>query len=291
MFPYLRVLIDNNPHIKLLILGSASRDLLNQSSETLAGRIGYISICPFKLQEVGDMEKLWNRGGFPKSYLPKRDKASYVWRKEYITSFLERDIVAMGFNISSKQMRRLLVMLAHYHGNILNYTELGKSMGITDKTVKSHIEILEGVFIVRCLRPWFENIKKRQIKSPKIYIRDSGILHALLDMESIPINLHPKTGASWEGFAMEEVIFSQDIYYDDCYYWRTKTGTELDLLVSKGGKRIGYEFKYSDAPKMTRSMYTAIEDLSLDELNIVVPGQTTYSIGDNIFVKSIDDFK
>jgi predicted AAA+ superfamily ATPase len=291
LFPYLRVLVDRNPHIKLLILGSASRDLIHQSSETLAGRIKYIEIFPFKLEEVNNIDVLWHRGGFPKSYLSHKERESYAWRKEYITTFLERDLSNMGFVASPRQMRKLWTMLAHYHGNIVNYSDLGRSLGITYKTIQAHIDILEGAFMVRCLRPWFENIKKRQVKAPKLYIRDSGILHALLDIQNTSIELHPKVGASWEGFALEEVIFSSDIYYDDCYYWRTQTGVELDLLVFKEGKRIGYEFKYADAPKITRSMRVAMEDLALNELNIVVPsGTEVYSLDENIHVRGLSTF-
>lgn len=291
LFPYLRVLVDRNPDIKLLILGSASRDLIHQSSETLAGRIKYIEIFPFKLKEVNNMNVLWSRGGFPKSYLSHKESESYVWRKEYIATFLERDLSNMGFVASPRQMRRLWSMLAHYHGNIVNYSDLGRSLGVTYKTIQAYINILEGAFMVRCLRPWFENIKKRQVKAPKLYIRDSGILHAFLDVHYPSIELHPKVGASWEGFALEEVVFSSDIYYDDCYYWRTQTGVELDLLVFKDGNRVGYEFKYADAPKVTRSMRVAMEDLALNELNIVVPSDTeTYSLDENIHVRGLGTF-
>jgi uncharacterized protein len=288
LFPYLRVLVDRNPDIKLLILGSASRDLIHQSSETLAGRIKYIEIFPFKLEEVNNIDVLWNRGGFPKSYLSRKENESYAWRKEYITTFLERDLSNMGFMASPRQMRKLWNMLAHYHGNIVNYSDLGRSLGVTYKTIQAYINILEGAFMVRCLRPWFENIKKRQVKAPKLYIRDSGILHAFLDVHRKSIELHPKVGASWEGFALEEVIFSSDIYYDDCYYWRTQTGIELDLLVVKEGNRVGYEFKYADAPKITRSMRVTMDDLALDELNIVVPSSTeVYSLDENIHVRGL----
>ena len=291
LFPYLRVLVDRNPDIKLLILGSASRDLIHQSSETLAGRIKYIEIFPFKLEEVDNVNLLWNRGGLPKSFLATKDSESYAWRKEYITTFLERDLSNMGFRASPRQMRKLWVMLAHYHGNLVNYSDLGRSLGLNYKTIQAHVDILEGAFMVRCLRPWYENIKKRQVKASKLYIRDSGILHALLDLQHTPIEFHPKAGASWEGFALEEVIFSTSIYADDCYYWRTQTGVELDLLVFQGGKRIGYEFKYSEAPKITSSMHIAMKDLALDELNIVIPvGTEVYSLDRNIHVRGLGTF-
>ena len=287
----MRVLVDRNPDIKLLILGSASRDLIHQSSETLAGRIKYIEIFPFKLKEVDNIGLLWDRGGLPKSFLATKDRESYAWRKEYITTFLERDLSNMGFRASPRQMRKLWVMLAHYHGNLVNYSDLGRSLGLNYKTIQAHVDILEGAFMVRCLRPWYENIKKRQVKAPKLYLRDSGILHALLDLQYTSIEFHPKAGASWEGFALEEVIFSTSIYADDCYYWRTQTGVELDLLVFQGGKRIGYEFKYSEAPKITSSMHIAMKDLSLDELNIVIPvGTEVYSLDSNIHVRGLGTF-
>ena len=224
-------------------------------------------------------------------FFGSKNSESYAWRKEYITTFLERDLSNMGFRASPRQMRKLWTMLAHYHGNIINYSDLGRSLGITYKTIQAHIDILEGAFMVRCLRPWYENIKKRQIKAPKLYIRDSGMLHALLDIHHTPIELHPKVGASWEGFALEEVVFASAIYYDDCYYWRTQAGVELDLLVFQEGKRIGYEFKYADAPKVTRSMRIAMQDLSLHELNIVVPvGTEVYSLDTNIHVRGLRTF-
>lgn len=290
LFPYLRVLVDRNADIRLLILGSASRDLIHQSSETLAGRIKYIEISPFKLQEVSDIDLLWNRGGLPKSFLASSESESYSWRKEYLNTFLERDLSNMGFRASPRQMRKLWVMLSHYNGNLINYSDLGRSLGMNYKTIQAYIDILEGAFMVRSLRPWFENIKKRQVKSPKVYIRDSGILHSLLGLQhTTSIELHPKVGASWEGFALEEVISSSSIYADDCYYWRTSTGVELDLLIFKEGKRIGYEFKYSEAPKVTSSMRVAMKDLRLNELNIVTPIEDeVYSLDRDIHVRGLN---
>lgn len=284
LFSYLRVLVDNNPGIRLLILGSASHTLIQQSSETLAGRIKYIELTPFTLYEVPDLSKLWLRGGFPKSYLASVDEDSYEWRRAYIKTFLEKDIPLLGFKISPYKMQQLWIMLAHYHGNILNYSELGRSLGITDKTIKFYIEILESALMVRYLRPWFENIKKRQVKAPKLYIRDSGLLHALLSLQGGNINNHPKLGASWEGFALEEVIFSLGLDTHECYYWRTQTGHELDLLVSQGVKRIGYEFKYTDRPKLTASMQVAISELALSELRVVIPGNPSFLLHEQVKV-------
>ncbi len=291
LFPYLRVLVDQNPDLRLLILGSASRDLIQQSSETLAGRIKYVELTPFKLEETGNLDQLWDRGGFPRSYLAALDEDSYEWRKAYISTFLERDLAALGFNASPQQMRELWMMLAHYHGNILNYTELGRSLAVTDKTIRARIDILEGAFMVRCLKAWYENIKKRQIKAPKVYIRDSGLLHALLGIQGKNVKFHPKVGASWEGFALEEVIFTLGVDQNDCYYWRTQTGAELDLLVFKDGKRIGYEFKYTDAPKLSRSMHIALQDLSLAELNIIIPGKELFSLHEQIKVIGLSSLK
>jgi uncharacterized protein len=291
LFPYLRVLVDKNPNIKLLILGSASQDLIRQSSETLAGRIQYIELTPFNIREVGDIKKLWERGGFPSSYLAPSDVRSHKWRKAYISTFLERDLASMGFRISPQKMRRLWIMLAHYHGNIINYSDLGRSLGLTDKTIRAHIEVLEGTFMVRCLRSWFENIKKRQVKAPKIYIRDSGLLHSLLGIQDASVAFHPKLGASWEGFALEELSSTLEADSDDLYYWRTQNGAELDLLVFQGGKRIGYEFKYTDSPKVTLSMHIALKDLALETLNIVVPGKDSFPIHERINVIGLDSLK
>ena len=278
LFSYLRVLVDNNPDIRLLILGSASHTLIQQSSETLAGRIKYIELTPFTFYEVEDLSRLWLRGGLPKSYLASSDEDSYEWRRAYIKTFLEKDIPLLGFKISPVKMQQLWIMLAHYHGNTLNYSELGRSLGMTDKTIKFYIDLLESSLMVRYLRPWFENIKKRQVKAPKLYIRDSGLLHALLSLKGEEINHHPKLGASWEGFALEEVICSLGLDTNECYYWRTQTGNELDLMVSKGAKRIGYEFKYTDRPKLTTSMQVAIDELSLSELRVVIPGSPSFSL-------------
>jgi|688.fasta_scaffold182939_2 predicted AAA+ superfamily ATPase len=291
LFPYLRVLVDKNSNIKLLILGSASQDLIRQSSETLAGRIQYIELTPFNIREVGDIKKLWERGGFPSSYLASSDDRSHKWRKAYIATFLERDLASMGFRISPQKMRKLWIMLAHYHGNIVNYSDLGRSLGLTDKTIRAHIEVLEGTFMVRCLRSWFENIKKRQVKAPKIYIRDSGLLHSLLGIQDASVAFHPKLGASWEGFALEGLVSTLEADSDDLYYWRTQNGAELDLLVFQGGKRIGYEFKYTDSPKVTLSMHIALKDLALNTLNIVVPGKDSFPIHERINVIGLDSLE
>lgn len=271
LFPILRVLVDEKVR-KFLILGSASRDLLQQPSETLAGRIGYIELPPFSTREVKEGKKLWLRGGFPRSYLASSDEQSYAWKQSYITTFLERDISNLGFNASPVLMRKLWMMLAHYHGQILNASEIGKSLSISHHTVKKYLDILSGTFMVRLLAPWFENISKRQVKSPKIYLRDSGLLHGLFGIkDENQLESYPKLGASWEGFALEEIIKEYNALPEECYFWATQAGAELDLLIIKDGKRIGFEFKYTDSPKITSSMRVALETLNLDHLYVVFP--------------------
>lgn len=287
IFPYLRSFVDKYPDRKLLILGSASRDLIQQSSESLAGRISYVELTPFNYLETRDLDTLWHRGGFPRSFLAPSEKGSFRWRRDFISTFLERDIGALGFNISTYDMRRLWTMLAHYHGNTLNYSELGKSLGVSDNTVRRYIGLLQGTFMVRCLKPWFENIKKRQLKTPKIYLRDSGIFHALLDIKDEDLTMHPKLGASWEGFALEEVIRLYHAEQDDCYFWSTQHQAELDLLILSGGKKHGFEFKFSDSPKITKSMHIALEDLGLEKITIVIPGNENYKLSEEFEVKGL----
>lgn len=288
LFPYLRVLVDKYPDRRILVLGSASKDLINQSSESLAGRINYVELTPFSLNEAVDVRKLWQRGGFPKSFLASKDEISARWRKEFIATFLERDLRSMGIGVSSYDMRKLWTMIAHYHGNSINYSELGRSLSLSDNTIRKYIHLLQGTFMIRLLKPWFANIKKRQIKIPKIYIRDSGILHSLLDIKSETLVMNPKVGASWEGFAMEEVIKKFEADYEDCYYWGLNNQSALDLLIVKYGKKHAFEFKYTDSPKATKSMYTAINDLELEKIIIVVPGNNKFFLEENIIVCGIE---
>jgi predicted AAA+ superfamily ATPase len=306
LFPVLRVLVDatripldeqnlaHNQEIKakqkqFLILGSASRDLINQSSETLAGRIGYIELPPFTLSEVRNSERLWLRGGFPNSYLADTDANSFLWRKSYITTFLERDIPSLGFDIPAPQMRRFWLMLVHYHGQTFNASEISRSLGVSDHTVRKYLDILAGTFMVRSLSPWFESIQKRQVKSPKIYFRDTGILYALTDLATKDqLYINPRLGAFWEGFALEEIIAACGATAPECYFWATQADAELDLLIIKNNKRIGFEFKYADAPKITKSMRIALEDLKLDHLIIVYPGTETFPLTENITVYGLE---
>lgn len=247
LFKILRVIVDNSDK-KFLILGSASLDLIRQSSETLAGRIAYLEMTPFSLPETQEIQKLWMRGGFPRSFLASTESNSYEWRQFYIKTFLERDIANFGFNISPQTMRRFWTMLAHYHGQIFNASEIGNSMQIDSKTVARYLDILVGTFMIRRLAPWFENLSKRQVKSPKIYFRDSGIFHNMLSIKDrSELTFHPKLGFSLEGFALEEIIRHMQVDGEDCYFWATASGAGLDLLILRDGKRIGFEFKYTDS--------------------------------------------
>ncbi len=289
LFPILRVLVDKNKAQKFLLLGSASRDLIRQSSQTLAGRIGYVELPPFSLQEVKEPEKTWVRGGFPRSFLAADDEESYLWRQSYVTTFLERDIPSLGFQIAPQRMRRFWLMLAHYHAQILNTSDFGRSLGISHHTVRSYLDILTGTFMVRSLTPWFENISKRQIKAPKIYFRDAGILGVLLGLKNMEqLLVYPKLGAAWEGYALEEVIRAHHAAPEECYFWATQGGTELDLLVLQDGKRLGFEFKYTENPKITSSMRVALEDLRLDSLSVVVPGDAYFPLSEKITVVGLE---
>jgi predicted AAA+ superfamily ATPase len=292
LFPILRVLVDQHERKqKYLILGSASRDLIRQSSETLAGRISYLELTPFTYQETGQMQPLWIRGGFPPSYLAKNDEISGSWRKEYIKTYLERDIPNLGIEIPPENLRRFWMMLAHYHGGILNASELGRSLGFTGKTIQKYADILTGTFMVRQLQPWFENIGKRQVKSPKIYIRDSGIFHSLIGLRTYSdLLVHPKIGASWEGFALEQVIMSLKVDQEQCFFWSTHQNAELDLLIFKDGKRLGFEFKYTTAPKFTKSMQIAMQDLKLDSLTVIYPGDLNYPLKEGIRASGLKNF-
>ena len=283
LFPILRVLVDRKQPQQFLILGSASRELIRQSSESLAGRIGYMELSPFGLDEVDDQQKLWVRGGFPLSYLADAEDKSVLWRQQYVRTFLEQDIPALGIRVASQDLRRFWMMLAHYHAGIFNASEMGRSLMVDYKTVQRYLDILTGTFMVRRLNPWYENISKRQVKSPKLYFRDSGLLHTLLNVNTHDELLHhPKLGLSWEGFALESLIRVMDVSPEECYFWASQSGAELDLLVFKGGKRLGFEFKFQDAPRTTKSMHVACEDLTLDKLTVIYPGNTRYALNDKI---------
>jgi len=280
LFNVLRVLADRPTQAtRFLILGSAAPELVRTASQTLAGRVEFVEMGGFDLREIGaeHLQELWLRGGFPRSFLAKSQADSLAWREGFIRTFLERDIPQLGITIPSAAMRRFWTMLAHYHGQIWNASELGRSMGLTDKTVRSYLDILTGTFMVRQLQPWYENIGKRQVKTPKIYLRDSGLLHSLLGLGHLDTVLaHPRAGASWEGFALEQVL--QVIQTPQAYFWATHNGTELDLFFTHGAKRFAVEFKFREAPQSTRSMQIGLEDLKLDHLWIVYPGQHIYPV-------------
>ncbi|MDR3623780.1 MAG: ATP-binding protein [Chlamydiales bacterium] len=289
LFPILRVLVDREENNqRYLILGSASRELIRQSSESLAGRIAYIELTPFSFQEVDDIQKLWIRGGFPRSFLAKTEQESVDWREFYIRTFLEQDIPNLGIKIPPDTLRRFWIMLSHYHGNIFNSSELARSFGTSDVTIRRYLDILAGTFMIRKLQPWHENISKRQVKAPKIYFRDSGIFHSLLNISNQDeLQVHPKLGASWEGFALEEVIRHRQAKSQDCYFWSTYGGAEVDLILHQKGTLTGFEFKYSDAPQLTKSMHTALHDLQLDHLYVIYPGDVDYPLSERISVKGL----
>lgn len=289
LFPLLRVLADRKPlPAKFLILGSASPELLRQSSETLAGRIESIELTGFSLAEVGAeaMHKHWLRGGFPLSFLADSEPDSVMWRKKFVQTFIERELPSFGINIPSATMTRFWMMLAHYHGQTWNASEIASAMNLDHKTTRRYLDILTSLFAIRQLQPWFENIGKRQVKSPKIYFRDSGIYHQLLGIRNeSELLVHPRLGASWEGYAIEEAI--RHYQPDSVFFWAVHSGAELDLLMFKDGKRLGVECKRQDAPALTASMKTAMEVLKLDELHVLYPGQKSYSLAENIHVSPL----
>jgi predicted AAA+ superfamily ATPase len=286
LFQLLRVLVDR-PHnrARFLLLGSASPQLVRGVSESLAGRIGFVDLAGFDLTEVDSTQRdrLWLRGGFPRSFLAEDDPASMTWRQGFIRTFLERDIPQLGITIPAETLRRFWTMVAHYHGQVWNAAEFARSLGASEVTARRYLDILAGAYMVRILPPWFENLSKRQVKSPKIYIRDSGILHGLLQLGALSeLQSHPKLGASWEGFAIEQIIHLLDTR--DAYFWSTHSGAELDLLARVRGKSYGFEIKYADAPGTSRSMQVALHDLALEHLWVIYPGQQEYVLGERITV-------
>jgi uncharacterized protein len=291
LFQVLRVLVDRPDNkTKFLVLGSASPDIVKRTSETLAGRIEYVDLAGFDLWETGEgsSDTLWLRGGFPPSFLAESEEDSMAWRENFIKTFLERDIPHLGISIPPTAMRRFWMMLAHYHGQVWNAAEIGRSMGLTDKTVRSYLDILSGTFMVRQLQPWYENTGKRQVKAPKIYFRDSGLLHGLLGLASMHGLLgHPRVGASWEGFALEQVM--QIMGQPEAFFWATHNGAEIDLMFFRQGRKFGIEFKFSEAPKITRSAQTALETLDLEHLWVVYPGEHQYPFSDRISVLPLKD--
>lgn len=284
LFPVLRVLIDrDNRPGQFLLLGSAAPALLRQTGESLLGRIEVIEVSGFNLSEVGigNLNKLWLRGGFPPSFLAKVDTDSMSWCRQAVARFVEVDLPQFGVNVASPTMLRFWMMLAHYHGQVWNAAEPARSLGLSEPTVRRYLDWLTQGFMVRQLQPWHENLGKRQVKSPKLFFRDTGLLHALLGIgDPGALMSHPKSGASWEGFALEQVI--RVTQPDQCYFWATHTGAELDLLMLKHGKRVGVEFKRADAPVLTPSMRIAMNDLRLDALYVIYPGSRRFKLADHI---------
>jgi predicted AAA+ superfamily ATPase len=286
VFKVLRVLTDRESlPCRFLLLGSAAPGLLRQASETLAGRIEVVEVGGFALDETGSDAAgvLWVRGGFPRSFTAASDADSRAWRREFIRTFLERDLPLLGFNTPPAAMRRFWTLLAHYHGQVWNAAEPARALGISEYTVRKLLDWLSGTFMVRVLQPWHANLAKRQVKAPKIYLRDSGLLHELLGIpDAHALSTHPKLGASWEGFALESVLARSEP--DEAYFWATHGGAELDLLLIRDGRRVGIEFKRADAPRLTPSMTISMTDLGLDALHVVYPGARRYPLADRIEV-------
>lgn len=285
----LRVLADRKPlPCRFLVLGSASPDLMRQASDSLAGRIHFVDMSGFTLGEVGpeQRDRLWLRGGFPLSFLADNDEDSRQWRMSLTRTFLERDLPQLGVQIPAEMLRRFWTMVAHYHGQVWNGSEIGASLGVTHHTTRKYLDLLTGAYVVRQLQPWFENLGKRVVKSPKIYVRDSGLLHTLLGIPDLAaLQGHPKLGASWEGFVVEQILsWAGD---RNAYFWATHSRAELDLMVLAKGRRWGFEIKYQDAPTTTKSMRIALEDLKLERLWVVYPGPTSYPMDEKIECVSV----
>lgn len=296
LFPVLRSICDeSNRNGQFLILGSASPDLIKQSSETLAGRISYIELTPFQIEEVdktkkeNSLIKLWTRGGFPRSYLAINEKESLDWRIDFIRTFLERDIPQLGFRIEAKRLERFWLMCAHVHGQTLNSSKLGASLGVSNHTIRSYIDLLEQTFVLRVLHPYTANIKKRLVKSPKIYIRDTGLLHALLGIEDYNDLLgNPAYGSSWEGFAIENILSSLKNWKPS--FFRTSSGAKIDLILEKSNKRMAVECKSSTSPELTKGFWNSLDELDIKMAYIIAPIKDSYPLKDNIMVTSLSQF-
>lgn len=290
LFPLIRVLVDRDKNdTKFLVLGSASKELLAQTSESLAGRIKYIQVYPFSFAEKLSLQfdKLWIRGGFPRSYLAKSDEGAFDWIEQFMRTFLERDIINLGFNYPAESMRRFWLMIAHYHGQIFKASELGRSLDLSDSTMKRYLDLLVGTFMVRRLSPWFENISKRQIKLPKIYISDSGMFHHLLGIKNLnELTVHPKLGASWEGFVLDEIIKAHHAREEETFFWGVHNQFDLDLLIVKDGSKYGFEIKHTSTPTVTPKLKEIYELLNLDSLTLVHAGDKSYDYDKKISVVS-----
>ena len=284
IFPLLRVLADRpRTPARFLVLGSASPQLLRQTSETLAGRVAFHQLDGFTTTEVDDIDRLWLRGGFPRSYLARSEAASVRWRGSFVDTFLSRDVADLGGSVPPATLRRFWTMLAHWHGQTWNGAEFGRAFGVAHTTVRRYLDLLTSLFVVRQLAPWFENIGKRQVRSPKVYVADSGILHSLLGLPSRDALVsHPKVGASWEGFVVSQVITRLAARPEQCFHWATHSGAELDLLVAAGERRYGFEVKRAEAPRLTPSMRSAFQTLRLDRLDVFHAGTQSYGLAEGI---------
>jgi uncharacterized protein len=293
LFQILRVLADRRPvRTRFLVLGSANPGLLRQSSESLAGRIAFHELPGLSLTEISaaGSAKLWLRGGFPRAFLARDDAASYEWRQNFIRTFVERDLPQLGVTIAADTMRRFWTMLAHHHAQLWNSSELARAFGVADKTVRGYLDRLCDALVIRQLAPWHENLAKRQVKSPKVFVRDTGLLHSLLGIPSQrDLAGHPKVGASWEGFIIEQIISQLRLHTSECYFWRTYQGAELDLLVVRGRQRIGFEIKHTSAPLLTPSMRNAVSDLELESLGVVHAGTESFAMADRINAIAVTD--
>ncbi len=282
IFPVLRVLADRpGKPATFLVLGSASPKLLRQRSETLAGRIAFHELGGFTTAEVGqsEAERLWLRGGFPRSFLAASDEQSRRWRDEFIRTFLERDLPQLGFSIPADTLRRFWTMVAHYHGQVWNGSEIARSLAVSEASVRRYVDLLSSALVLDQLKPWHENLSKRQVKSPKVFVADSGLLHALLGLTSMDdLTSHPKLGASWEAFAMRQVVHRLDLTPDESYFWATHAGAEIDMVVVRGQKRWGFEFKRTSQPKATRSMAIALQDLRLSHITVIHAGEDSFPL-------------
>ncbi len=293
LFPVLRVLADRKGRpAKFLILGSASGDLLRQSSESLAGRMEYVNIGGFILSELGAQVEpiLWRRGGFPLSYLAKAEADSLAWRKNFIRTLLERDFPQWGVRVSAVALQRFWAMLAHYHGQIWNAAEPARALGVSESTVRRYLDLLTDALMIRQLLPWHANLRKRQVKAPKVYVRDTGLLHHLLGINTAKALLsHPKLGASWEGFVIEQILMTEP--HDDAYFWATHQGAEIDLILRRGDRLLGVECKRADAPRLTPSIRIALEDLGLERIAVIYPGNKRFPISDNVDAIPLEELK
>lgn len=293
IFPVLRVLADRLPRLaQFLVLGSASPHLLRQSSESLAGRVAFHELPGISLSEISPKETdmLWLRGGFPRSFTAQGDEESFEWRGDFVRTFLERDIPQLGINMPSATLDRFWSMLAHYHAQVWNGSEIARAFGVSDHTVRSYLDVLVSTFMVRSLKPWTANIKKRQVKAPKVYLRDSGVMHRFLGLRNRnALDRHPKVGASWEGFVLENVIRALSLEDRQCYYWRTHTGAEIDLVVDEGDSLRGFEIKLSSAPRLSPSMTTALRDLGLRRIDVIHAGKESYPLAKDVHAVTLQE--